>query len=166
MSRLDLKTKLFLSITNVVIEKKHEYTIGKVPSNVAYVFDSYEEFKKYFQFYLPDVPEEVINLAIYTKSKKGAIIALKGLCDQIITQSKLQYYIKPLSQKEIEEIHSRGKITPLEKVKEWEAFDLCAPGDTIGSVAKRCAQFSNNCHECLVEYASHQLEYDPISFKH
>lgn len=166
MDKLDLKTKLFLFITGATIEKEKKYTIKKVKTNVVYIFDSYDEFKNYFSEYLNDVKEDVINLAIYTQSKKGAIVALKGLCDHIITKTKLlQYDIKNLSQDEINLIHQKGKITQLEKVKEWESHDLCAPGDAIASAAERCAYFDYNCHECLLEFASHEVEHDPIEFK-
>lgn len=74
-------------------------------------------------------------------------------------------YVKPifkeLSQEQIDDIHSRGKITPQEKVKEWEDMNLCAPGDEI-SAAWRCEKFHNNCHDCLVDYANEHEEY--ISF--
>lgn len=79
-------------------------------------------------------------------------------------QKKIQYNIKKLTQEEIDDIHKRGKLTQLEKVKEWESHGLCAPGDAIGSAADRCAYFKN-CHECLLEFASHQLEHEPIEFK-
>ena len=65
---------------------------------------------------------------------------------------------KPLTQDQIDDIHARGKITPKEKVKEWEDLDLCAPGDAIGSAAFRCKKF-RNCHDCLIDYASKQDEY-------
>ena len=75
-------------------------------------------------------------------------------------------YIKPklkeLSEEEIEEIHSKGLITPAEKVKEWEDLDLCAPGDAIGSAGWRCKKFHHNCHDCLVDYANGNDEY--VSF--
>lgn len=165
MGKLDLKTKLFLLITGAAIEKEKEYTIKKIEKNVVYIFDSYDEFKNYFYEYLDDVKEDVINLAIYTQSKKGAVVALKGLCDTIITKTKLQYDIKNLSQDEINSIHQKGKLTQLEKVKEWESYDLCAPGDAIGSAAERCAYFGYNCHECLLEFASHEVEHNPIELK-
>lgn len=69
-----------------------------------------------------------------------------------------------MSQEKIDEIHSRGKLIPDEKVKEWEAFDLCVPGDHIGSASNRCRTFKN-CHECLTDYAYSKEEYDPINFK-
>ena len=65
---------------------------------------------------------------------------------------------KELTQEQIKDIHARGKITPQEKVKEWEGMDLCAPGDAIGSAAWRCRKFKN-CHDCLVDYANEHDEY-------
>lgn len=70
------------------------------------------------------------------------------------TESKF----KVLTKEQIDDIHSRGKITPIEKVKEWEGLDLCAPGDAIGSAAWRCKKFKN-CHDCLVDYANEHDEY-------
>lgn len=70
--------------------------------------------------------------------------------------------LKPLSEEQIREIYSRGMITPEEKVREWESFDLCAPGDAIGSAANRCKKFGYNCHECLIDYASGKDEYHPL----
>lgn len=76
-------------------------------------------------------------------------------------------YIKPsfktLSKEQIVDIHKRGKITPKEKVKEWEEMDLCAPGDYAGNAAWRCKKFRHNCHDCLVDYANKRDEY--TSFK-
>ena len=85
---------------------------------------------------------------------------------EIITQEteKIEEsgYVKPqfkeLKQEQIKDIHARGKITPQEKVKEWEGMDLCAPGDAIGSAAWRCRKFKN-CHDCLVDYANERDEY-------
>lgn len=70
--------------------------------------------------------------------------------------------LKPLSEEQIREIHSHGMITPEEQVREWESFDLCAPGDAIGSAANRCKKFGYNCHECLIDYASGKDEYHPL----
>lgn len=68
---------------------------------------------------------------------------------------------KELTQEQIDDIHNRGMITPAEKVKEWESWDLCAPGDAIGSAAWRCRKF-DNCHDCLVDYANNKEEYTSI----
>ena len=70
--------------------------------------------------------------------------------------------LKELTAEQIEDIHSRGKITPAEQLKEWEDMDLCAPGDAIGSAAWRCKKFKC-CHDCLVDYANGCDEYTPFA---
>lgn len=69
---------------------------------------------------------------------------------------------KELTQSEIDDIHSRGKITPREKVEEWETLDCCAPGDAMGSAKERCRSFSS-CHDCLLDFAYSEKEYDELS---
>lgn len=69
---------------------------------------------------------------------------------------------KHLSEEQIQDIHSRGKLTPEEAVKEWESFDLCTPGDSMSRAKNRCKKFEHNCHDCLVDYANGKDEYDPI----
>lgn len=91
-------------------------------------------------------------------TKEGSIIALKGICDYAIKKHKIN---KKLTQSQVDDIHKRGKITPTEKVEEWEKFDLCAPGNAIVSAKNRCHTFSN-CYECLLEYANEKEEYDSI----
>ena len=87
----------------------------------------------------------------------------KGILDQI--QSKIEVFeyekpqIKYLTIEQIERIHSQGKLTPAEKVEEWESQDLCAPGDAIGTASDRCKKYHHNCHDCLVDYANQSIEY-------
>lgn len=177
-TRLDFITWFYLYLTqakrvehpiveNVEVKRTIETEDSK--KHEVYVFRNYEEYKNYFLMYLDSVEDEVIDLAIYTRGSKGQVIALKGLCEQIIIKkSKIKnnnIKINSITQEQIDEIHARGHITAVEKVKEWEAMDLCAPGDAIGSAANRCHEFNHNCHECLVDYASVQDEYEPIEFK-
>ena len=75
-------------------------------------------------------------MAIYTKSKNGDVVALKGLCDHIITKSKIKNNNLNLTQEQIDDIHSRGKITPLEKVKE-----LCDNNELNYVVRKKDGKF-------------------------
>lgn len=165
--KLDFKTKLYLFLTGAVIEKRKQYNIpNSKNTNMFYIFEDYTEFKNYFSKYLHmELDSSLIDKAIYTKSKGGAIIALKKLCDYIITTKILNYNIIDLSQEEINDIHQRGKITQLEQVKEWEAFNLCAPGNAIGSAKWRCELFGYDCHNCLLEFASHQKEHEQIKFE-
>lgn len=78
---------------------------------------------------------------------------------RLIVSGCVKPTFKHLTQEQIDDIHARGKITPVEKVKEWEGMDLCAPGDAIGSTAWRCRKFHHNCHDCLVDYANGHDEY-------
>ena len=162
MSRLDFKTWLYLCITGAKKAKNQEYTFELIDKEFVYIFDSSDDFKAYFENYLEKVDEDVIELAIYTRGKKGEIVALKGLCDHIILRTKVKEFYESITQEKIDEIHSKGKLTPLEMVQVWEANNLCAPGIYVPNSKPKCDFFNYNCHECLIEYASHQLEYDNL----
>ena len=167
MNKLDLKTRAFLFITNANIVKcpvSTEIKIERVKVNDCYLFNSYEEYVNFFKQYIDNINYKLIDLAIYTRGKKGQVIALKGLCEHIIMKQRINDFYDSYDKSKIAEIHSRGKITPLEQVHEYESMDLCAPGNAIGSAANRC-HFFDNCHDCLLEYFSHNEEYDKIEFK-
>lgn len=168
--RVDFKTWLYLIITNVKIvvhpevfniDNKRKMDVNDNNENEVYVFNNYDEYKNFFLMYLNSIEEYVIDLAIYTRGNDGKIIALKGLCEHIIVKKAVEEFYNSITQEQIDDIHSRGKITSLEKVEECENLGLCAPGDAIGSAKSRCNYFSN-CHECLLEYFSHCLEYDKM----
>lgn len=173
MSKLDLKTnlktKLFLYMTKANNLGVPNFANSKIEINEGqthdvYVFDNYEDYFNYFKVYLKYVDEELIQKAIYTTGKKGQVVAFKRLCERIIIKQRTKEFYEIFDQEKIDEIHSKGKITPMEKVAEYESHDLCAPGDAIGSASNRC-RFFDDCHECLLEYASHNQEYDRIDFK-
>ncbi len=115
--------------------------------------------------YLDDIENDVIDLAIYTKGSKGQIVALKGLCEHIIVKKKVNDFYNSITQEQIDEIHSKGKLTPLEAVQLWESYDLCVEGNKGILSKNRCEYFNLNCHDCLMESASHELEHDNIDFK-
>ena len=79
------------------------------------------------------------------------------------TDEELDKFYASFDQEKIDEIHAKGKITPEEKVKEWESHGLCAPGDAIGSASDRCRTFKN-CNECLREFASYKDEHKKFEF--
>lgn len=66
--------------------------------------------------------------------------------------------LKELTQEQIDDIHSRGKITPAEYVEELETqlTDIC-PLEFSG-VNNRCNTF-HSCHDCLVDYANQEEEW-------
>ena len=133
--------------------------------NEVYIFKDYDEYKRFFLMYLDNIEDDVIDLAIYTRGSKGQIVALKGLCEHIIVKKKVNDFYNSITQEQIDEIHSKGKLTPLEAVQLWESYDLCIEGNKTLFSKNRCTYFNQNCHECLMETASHKLEHDNIDFK-
>lgn len=171
---LDFKTRLYLYITNAKIKKhipvvdvdtKRTFYIKTYNRNEVYIFENYEEYKKFFLMYLYDIDDDVIDLAIYTRGRKGQIVALKGLCEYIIVRKRVNEFYNSITKNQIDEIHSKGKLTPLEAVQLWESYDLCAPGNHASIAKCNCEFFNYNCHECLMEYASHSLEHCGFDLK-
>lgn len=130
----------------------------------VYVFKNFEEYRNYFLMFLNNVEDNDIIKPILCTGKKGHVVAYKGLCEQLIVKKATEEFYNSITQEQIDDIHSRGKLTPQECLEACESFDLCVPGDAIGSASDRC-HFFGNCHDCLLEYASHNNEYDPINYK-
>lgn len=169
--KLDFKTWLYLYITHAIrvdhppvveVEDKRTMFVKDSKINEVFVFNNYEEYRNYYLMYLDSIEDEVIDLAIYTRGSKGQIVALKGLCERIIVKKKMNEFYNSITQEQIDEIHAKGKLTPLEAVQMWESFDLCIEGSKSIFSKSRCQYFEQNCHECLMESASHKLEHEPI----
>lgn len=144
---------------------KMTMSVNVLDPHEVYVFKDYSEYKNFFGMYLHSVGNDDIDEAICIYGKKGQIVAYKAICEQIIVKKATEESYLFITDELVDYIHSKGKLTPLEAVEQYESFDLCAPGDAIGSAGYRCEFFGHNCHECLLEYASHNMEYDPINFK-
>lgn len=158
----DIEAKLFMLILHLKEEKKKEYSFEECEKRIAYVFNNYDEFKSYFvNNGFADISGDLLELCRMQTTRQGTIIALKALCDYTIKKYKMN---KQLTQAQIDEIHSRCKLTPKEKVEEWESWGLCAPGDAVGSASNRCRAFAN-CHDCMVEFASSYEEIDKIELQ-
>ena len=172
--RLDFKTWLYLHTTKALkvehipveeLEEKKQMYVENSKGNEVYIFKDYDEYRRFFLMYLDNIEDSVIDLAIYTRGSKGQIVALKGLCEHIIVKKKVNDFYNSITQEQIDEIHSKGKLTPLEAVQLWESYDLCIEGNKTLFSKNRCTYFNQNCHECLMETASHKLEHDNIDFK-
>ena len=106
MKKLDMKTLLFLYITKVkIVETPKVIDNDKSGMNFdyspnVYIFEDYEEYKHFFEMYMDRVDESLIEMAIYTRGSKGQIVALKGLCNQIIRNNEVNgfYDEKELAQ--------------------------------------------------------------------
>ncbi len=71
------------------------------------------------------------------------------MCKRIIVKRKVKEFYNSITQEQIDKIHSKGKLTPLEAVQHWEAFDLCIEGSKTIFLKSRCEYFNHNCHECF-----------------
>ena len=166
MRRLDIKTKLYLFAMGANVlkyDKQSKLEIEEINKNNLYVFDSYEDYVNYFKKYIKKVDDEYIKCAILTIAKRGQIIAFKSLCEQIIVREKTKEFYDSFDQAKIDAIHARGKITPMEEMR--EIGDVCLPGDAIGSASYRCSFFEKNCNECMREFLSHSEEHNRLDFK-
>ena len=113
-------------------------------------------YEKIFLMYLDNIEDDLIDLVIYTKGEKGQIVALKGLCEYLIVKKKVHDFYNSITQKQIDEIHAKGKLTPLEALQLWEFHDLCVESRKSILSKNRCEYFNENCHECLMETALHK----------
>ncbi len=167
--KIGIAASLYLSyakaniVEHIPVEEtkvKKNYYIHTCNKEDVYVFDNYEEYTKFFLMYLNKVDSDIIDLAIFTRGKHGTIIALKGLCEQIIVRIRVADFYNSITKDQIDMIHSKNMLTPLEAVQLWETLNLCVSGPTAGIIHCNCEFFNLDCHECLREYASHKLEHD------
>lgn len=156
------------------LDKKIELQISDSKFNDFYVFENYEEFENYFKMYIDinKIDKNTLDKTIYVIGKKGHVVVFKGLCEKIISleqerdeiMENVNEFYNSYTADKINEIHNKNKKTPYEKVEEWEKLDFCSPGDMASSASDRCKLF-RNCHDCLMEFASHKEEYDELNFK-
>lgn len=86
-NKVDIEANLFMYLLHLKEEKNKEYSFEECEKNIAYLFDDFGEYKNYFlQNGFTDVRDDLLDLCIMKRTKKGTIIALKGLCDYTIRQ--------------------------------------------------------------------------------
>lgn len=68
-------------------------------------------------------------------------------------------HFKIMPQEQIDEIHKRGNLTPIEKYNE---INYC-PGDGTPAWIHRCRKYSN-CRDCVVSYVNERDEWKPLKF--
>ena len=107
----DLEATLFIWFQELNVEEKKEYTeTVKEDCSTVYVFNDYDEFENYFNQYGIH-NKEIINTCKLKTTRKGTIIALKGICDYAIKVRKAmdpmdnyEYTKKDTSKKELSNI--------------------------------------------------------------
>ena len=99
--KIDIEAKLFMVLLNLKEEKNKNYSIEECEKNIAYLFDNYDEFKSYFELNgFAAINKDLLELCRMRTTKKGTIIALKGLCDHVIRKHNSNYQNANLSSKE------------------------------------------------------------------
>lgn len=95
--------------------------------------------------------------------QKRNYIILKEIVSANMNYPSMSYekpILPELTQEEIDDIHSRGKITAAEMIEDCEWINLCAPEvAALGSSTERCKMFQHNCHDCLVDFVKDNKEY-------
>ena len=90
---LDIEAWLFMYVLKLKEEKNKEYSVDECDSQIAYKFEDYEDFRNYFinNGCIQAYDDEFLSICKMKTTKKGTIIALKGLCDYAITKSMQSY---------------------------------------------------------------------------
>ena len=87
-NKRDLEAKLFMALLHLKEEKNKKYSVEECEKNVAYLFDNYKEFRTYFELNgFADISSDLLETCRIKTTKKGSIIALKGLCDYTIRKN-------------------------------------------------------------------------------
>ena len=90
--KIDIAARLFMYILHLKEEKNKKYSIEECEKNIAYLFDSYDEFKSYFETNgFPGISEDLLETCRMKTTRKGTIIALKALCDYAIRKHSLMH---------------------------------------------------------------------------
>lgn len=90
--KIDVEAKIFMTLLHLKEEKNKNYSIEECEKNIVYLFDNYNEFKSYFELNgFADIDKDLLELCRMKTTKKGTIIALKGLCDHAIRKHNLTY---------------------------------------------------------------------------
>ena len=86
-SKFDLDVLFLTCMLNLKEEKLKQYSTDKCDEHTVYVFSVYDEYKGYFiSNNYQDVSDEILLQCKMLTTKKGSIIAIKGLCDYAIEE--------------------------------------------------------------------------------
>ena len=83
---VDIELSLYKYLLKLKEEVKKEYNKEECSANHVYIFDNMDEFRNYFiSNGVVDIDDDILGLCKIKTSKKGRIVAFKGLCDHYIT---------------------------------------------------------------------------------
>ena len=169
ITKLDFKTNFFLYMTKAkkvehmpvtLVKNKKRMYVSTIRPNEVYVFENYDEYRRFFKMFFENVEDSLIDLAIYTRGKKGQVVAIKDLCKQIIIKNQMIDAYAKMDNDKLEEIHKRGKFANVDMVDYCRALDICAPAGQGIIERSHCDFFNCDCYLCLAEHFSRSEEYD------
>ena len=95
----DLEVLLSKYLFRLKEQEKKEYNQEECKKNVVYVFEDMNDFRNYFiSNGIDNVDDEILELCKIKISKKGHIVAFKGLCDHYISAYKEKTRVKRLKE--------------------------------------------------------------------
>ena len=154
MKTLDIEAKFYMYFFKLIEEKNQEYTIDECHHNIVYVFDDYKSFEAYFinNSVEPVNLKKMYDICVMKKTKKGTIIALKGLCDKAITLLSKPYIKEKI--KNSDETLLEPKQHPPVSYEEFKKLDYSEQQKIISSVKltsnKENQNDSSNQYEKLI----------------
>ena len=169
ITKLDFKTNFFLYMTKAkkvehmpvtLVKNKKRMYVSAIRTNEVYVFENHDEYRRFFKMFFDNVEDSLIDLAIYTRGKKGQVVAIKDLCKQIIIKNQTIDAYAKMDKDKLEEIHKRGKFANVDMVDYCRALDICAPAYQGILEKSHCDFFGCDCYLCLAEHFSRCEEYD------
>ena len=81
--------RLFLRTLHLQEERHRKYSVMPADMDVAYIFKNQGEFEEYFAIQsIYDL--DMINECKLKTGKNGSIVALKNLCDKLITEIRIE----------------------------------------------------------------------------
>lgn len=127
-NKIDIEARLFMFVLHLKEEKNKKYSNDECEKNIAYLFDNYEEFKFYFEANgFPTISENLLETCRMKTTRKGTIIALKGLCDYAIRKHDLMHMDSSIEEKKFEVLAvpcDRVFVVAPEKVEEFKNLKL------------------------------------------
>lgn len=86
IKNLDIRAKLFINLLHLKVEEEKKYSHEECELDIVYVFNNYDEFKCYFieNGIDDEIDNKILDLCIMMTTRRGIIIAMKRLCDDLI----------------------------------------------------------------------------------
>lgn len=88
--KIDIEAELFVILLGLKEEKNKTFSFNDCDRNIVYLFENVEEYKNYFVLNgFVNINDDILKICKMKTTKKGTVIALKGLCDYAIRRHSL-----------------------------------------------------------------------------